>query len=903
MSAEAKGGVSAPMALAAKEDAVGTRYTIRGLFGFVFYSHLNPLFRLGSQRPLVQSDLGTIPPSASSTATMPDWEKYWAEELKLPESQRSLMRPMRRTLGSTKIVFASIITIVGAGAPFANPLILKALTKYHLGLLDLTLVQKWILVALTLFIPIVTQLTTGYAQGSYNIMSVRIRNMLSYVVYQKLLVLRSTQVESGNILNMLNSDMRQIEMLFELLPALIIVPGLFSVSIWLIYIEVGVSIFAGFGYQVCTLPFIVAVMITVTSFFQAKQKLTDKRLKLVNEILNGIRVVKNYVWEEAFKTLIEDVRDKEIAMTKHVGLLFSCAEATVRSSSIMLPVIIFYTYMRLGNALTIDKTFVVISYIGILASSVSALPNVLQYFFQASVAMGRILTLLNEKPMDVYVNTSAADEGVAICFRNANLSWNKDAESTPIQATSSSLEKLQSEPARAAAGVVQTKSVDQKEYELVPLPAPNSAILDETTSKEDENIKTDKESNRALHTLIDISFSVKKGQLVAIVGGVGCGKSSCLVSLLNELELTSGSVSVAGTIAYHSQSSWIMNASIQENIIFGAPYDEQRFAKVIKQACLETDLTLMPSGVNTEIGEKGINLSGGQKARISFARTLYRSSNILLFDDPLSAVDAHVGTQMFASMKEQCSAEGGGRTVVLVTHQVQFLSECDQIVLLEDGRIKMAGTYQECQAQGINIESIVTSTTQKAEDENSDDEENEEEETEHAHDSITELESSELKQDGNPLVARTSRENSRTRAISSSSSHREGRTSSLSSSSKKSSRSRTISSEKKKTENLPSTVLMTEEEKGVGSVSFDVYSWFIERFTFTIFFIMIFTYLGGSISQASSTYLLTDWSNAIIASYMSTGAPLSLDDNLLWIGTYAWRNAIMVFSVFVATLM
>ncbi|ODM88268.1 Multidrug resistance-associated protein 1 [Orchesella cincta] len=197
-----------------------------------------------------------------------------------------------------------------------------------------------------------------------------------------------------------------------------------------------------------------------------------------------------------------------------------------------------------------------------------------------------------------------------------------------------------------------------------------------------------------VETLKDINFQVKDGELCGIVGPVGAGKSSLLSVLLNELIKTSGRVNTRGTLAYVAQQAWIQNATVRDNILFGKPYDPVKYMKVIEACALKPDLEILPAGDKTEIGEKGINLSGGQKQRISLARAVYSNAEVYLFDDPLSAVDAHVGKHIF----EKVLGPKGmlrKKTRLLVTHGIVYLPFMDNISVMMDGRISESGTYQE----------------------------------------------------------------------------------------------------------------------------------------------------------------------------------------------------------------
>lgn len=196
--------------------------------------------------------------------------------------------------------------------------------------------------------------------------------------------------------------------------------------------------------------------------------------------------------------------------------------------------------------------------------------------------------------------------------------------------------------------------------------------------------------------LKDINLEVPKGALVAIVGPVGSGKTSLLEGLIGEMRRTSGSVRFNGSVAYCPQSAWIQNATIRDNITFGRAFDEERYWKAVKDACLETDIDMMPNGDLTEVGERGISLSGGQKQRINICRAIYVDGDIQIFDDPLSALDAHVGKSVFNNVFLNAIA---GKTRVLVTHALHFLPQVDYIFTVVDGKIAERGTYAQLLAQ------------------------------------------------------------------------------------------------------------------------------------------------------------------------------------------------------------
>mmetsp|Transcript_12047 Transcript_12047/g.36284 ORF Transcript_12047/g.36284 Transcript_12047/m.36284 type:complete len:1354 (+) Transcript_12047:88-4149(+) len=177
--------------------------------------------------------------------------------------------------------------------------------------------------------------------------------------------------------------------------------------------------------------------------------------------------------------------------------------------------------------------------------------------------------------------------------------------------------------------------------------------------------------------------------LMAVVGETGAGKSGLLLSLLGETTVVAGSLGVTGSIAYCAQSAWIRNASVRENILFGAPFDREKYDDAVYRAALSQDLRELKDGDDTEIGEKGLNISGGQKQRVALARALYADADVYLLDDVLSAVDAHVAAHLFEHLVLRL--RDLGKIVVLVTHNLSTLRRCDQVLCLEKGRVEYQG--------------------------------------------------------------------------------------------------------------------------------------------------------------------------------------------------------------------
>lgn len=219
------------------------------------------------------------------------------------------------------------------------------------------------------------------------------------------------------------------------------------------------------------------------------------------------------------------------------------------------------------------------------------------------------------------------------------------------------------------------------------------------------------------NTFTNLNLRVKKGSLVAVIGPVGSGKTSLLHLVLKELSLIMGNLSVNGEISYSSQEPWLFPGTVRQNILFGQEMDKMRYKIVVNKCALERDFTLLPYGDKTIVGERGVSLSGGQRARINLARAVYKDADIYLLDDPLSAVDTHVGKQLF----ENCIVGYlKHKTVILITHQLQYLQDVDHILILENGLVKAEGSFTELQESGLDFAKLLNSEDKQPEDENLD---------------------------------------------------------------------------------------------------------------------------------------------------------------------------------------
>ncbi|NXM50901.1 MRP1 protein, partial [Gymnorhina tibicen] len=459
----------------------------------------------------------------------------------------------------------------------------------------------------------------------------RLKTAIVGVIYRKALVITNSARKTstvGEIVNLMSVDAQRFMDLATYINMIWSAPLQVILALYLLWQNLGPSVLAGVAVMILLVP-INAVMAMKTKTYQvAQMKSKDNRIKLMNEILNGIKVLKLYAWELAFREKVLEIRQKELQVLKKSAYLAAMATFTWVCAPFLVALSTFAVYVTIdkNNILDAQKAFVSLALFNILRFPLNMLPMVISSIVEASVSLKRLRVFLSHEELDPdsIVRGPIKEAEGCIVVKNATFSW---AKTDP--------------------------------------PLLNS-----------------------------INFTVPEGSLVAVVGQVGCGKSSLLSALLGEMDKKEGYVVVKGSVAYVPQQAWVQNATLEDNIIFGREMSESRYKRVIEACALLPDVEILPSGDKTEIGEKGVNLSGGQKQRVSLARAVYCNADVYLLDDPLSAVDAHVGKHIF----EKVIGPKGilkNKTRVLVTHAVNYLPQMDTILVMTDGEISEMGSYQE----------------------------------------------------------------------------------------------------------------------------------------------------------------------------------------------------------------
>ncbi|KNC52888.1 uncharacterized protein AMSG_12229 [Thecamonas trahens ATCC 50062] len=492
---------------------------------------------------------------------------------------------------------------------------------------------------------------------------------------------------TGEILNITSSDTNKLRSMAWGLNDLWSAPLLITGYICVLYWMFGPAVFAGIGLLAAVVPVNYYIFKKNERFWDVLSKRGDERVRIITDMLNGIRVLKLFAWEPIYARKVNEVRTVQVDILRSVKIYDAFVEVIwlVMPTAMALVTIAVYVYS--GNPLSTASIFAGISTFHSMTHPMFNLPWAFMRLVEARISLRRLESFLSMPHLDGLDEPSAS--GLAFGgakFEAATLRWGhmeKPPEEREAADADVSTLCLSCRPCGASG-----RSAAAEYHKLGTADGESSAADDEATGGQAASGSSDFE-------LLRIDLAIPPGALVAVVGPVGAGKSSLLHALLGEMERVAGSVAVAGSIGYVAQNAWIQNATLRANILFGAPPDTARYAQVVAACALQQDLELL-GGDLLEIGEKGINLSGGQRQRVALARAAYADKDVYLLDDPLSAVDPFCASKLF----DECiTGLLRNKTRVLVTHYLHLLPRVDYVVCMDGGRVVQQGTYDELMAQ------------------------------------------------------------------------------------------------------------------------------------------------------------------------------------------------------------
>nr|CAC28731.2 related to ATP-binding cassette transporter protein YOR1 [Neurospora crassa] len=491
---------------------------------------------------------------------------------------------------------------------------------------------------------------------------------------------------NGRIINLMSVDTYRVDQASGLFHIIWTAPVSIIITLVLLLVNLTYSALAGFALLIIGIPVLTKAIKSLFARRKAINKITDQRVGLTQEILQSVRFVKFFGWESSFLKRLQEFRDREVSAIQVLLALRNAIMAISISLPIFASMLAFITYSLTNHGLAPAKVFSSLALFNGLRMPLNMLPLVIGQVTDAWSSISRIQDfLLSEEREDEAIIKPDAPNAIEV--HDASFTW----ERTPTQENESTVGGAgpKSKPEKGAKG-------KPKDVEAA---TPPSGDDSSTLVEEQEPFK-----------LQDLNFTIGRNELVAVIGSVGSGKTSLLSALAGDMRKTSGEVVLGAQRAFCPQYAWIQNATLKDNILFGKEMDPEWYRDVIKACALQPDLDMLPNNDLTEIGERGITISGGQKQRLNIARAIYFDADIVLMDDPLSAVDAHVGRHIFDNailglLKDKAR--------ILATHQLWVLNRCDRIIWMDGGRIQAVDTFDNLMRDSEEFRQLLESTAQE----------------------------------------------------------------------------------------------------------------------------------------------------------------------------------------------
>ncbi|XP_075236571.1 ATP-binding cassette sub-family C member 4-like [Lycorma delicatula] len=582
-------------------------------------------------------------------------EKQWIINLEKAEKKNkspSLLSTILKTFGSDYMWLAFLHFFCEFILQLSRPYFLDLLLRYFKPNSGISVEEASLSAVGIICCTVLYSLLTQHYMASALRIGMKVRVSCVSLVYRKCLKLGRTalgDISPGQVVNIVSNDVSRFDLVTATCHYMWSAPLLACVIAVILYREIKWA-----GLIGILVVFMVVPLLSYVGSLSSKYRLrialrTDERVRLTDEVINGIQVLKMYAWEKPFSKLVMAARKAELDIVRKTSFLrglfmtFNLATTRIALFSTLLAIVLN------GNHLEADKVFVVAAYFGTLTQTFSGV--FVRGFAEISecrVSIRRLQNFLMRKEYKSPVNLSTDDN-------KNNKGDGKDSM--------------------------------------------NKVLIEDLSATWISNSSDPP-------TLNTINCVLKEGTLTGVIGSVGSGKSSFLQLLLGEIEVIKGNIDVCGTISYASQEAWVFGGTVRQNILFGQPFDRRRYKQVTKVCALERDFELLPHGDLTLVGERGASLSGGQKARVNLARAVYKEADIYLLDDPLSAVDTHVGKHLF---NDCIKGYLGKKTVVLVTHQLQYINSVDHVILFDNGTIETQGNPNELKNSGLDYAALVSS--------------------------------------------------------------------------------------------------------------------------------------------------------------------------------------------------
>ncbi|NXD09640.1 CFTR regulator, partial [Nothocercus nigrocapillus] len=623
----------------------------------LFLRWTKPILKKGYRQRLELSDIYQIPSADSADNLSEKLEREWDRELATSKKKPKLINALRRCF-FWKFMFYGIILYLGEVTKSVQPLLLgRIIASYDPDNSHERSIAYYLGIGLCLLFLVRTLLIHPAIFGLHHI-GMQMRIAMFSLIYKKTLKLSSRvldKISTGQLVSLLSNNLNKFDEGLALAHFVWIAPLQVVLLMGLLWEMLQASAFSGLAFLIILVLFQAWLGRRMMKYRDKRAGKINERLVITSEIIENIQSVKVYCWEDAMEKMIESLRETELKLTRKAAYVRYFNSSAFFFSGFFVVFLAVLPY-AVTKGIILRKIFTTISFCIVLRMTVTRqFPWAVQTWYDSIGAINKIQDfLLKEeyKALEYNLTTTEVELDRVTAF------WDEGI------------------------GEIFVKAKQEKNNSKGP--------------SIDNNLFF---SNFPLHgspVLQDINFKIDKGQLLAVSGSTGAGKTSLLMLIMGELEPSQGKIKHSGRISFSPQVSWIMPGTIKENIIFGVSYDEYRYKSVIKACQLEEDISKFPEKDYTVLGEGGITLSGGQRARISLARAVYKDADLYLLDSPFGHLDIFTEKEIFESCVCKLMAN---KTRILVTSKLEHLKIADKILILHEGSCYFYGTFAELQDQ------------------------------------------------------------------------------------------------------------------------------------------------------------------------------------------------------------
>ncbi|XP_077329075.1 cystic fibrosis transmembrane conductance regulator [Lithobates pipiens] len=634
------------------------------IFSKLFFSWTKPILKKGYRQRLELSDIYQISTADSADNLSERLEREWDRELATSKTNPKLLNALKRCF-FWKFLFYGILLYLGEVTKAVQPLLLgRIIASYDQNNTAERSIAYYLAIGLSLLFAVRMLLVHPAIFGLHHI-GMQMRIAMFSLIYKKTLKLSSKvldKISTGQLVSLLSNNLNKFDEGLALAHFVWIAPLQVLLLVGLIWDLLQASVFCGLGFLVVIALFQAWLGRRMMKYRDQRAGKINERLVMTSEIIDNIQSVKAYCWEEAMEKIIEGFRQTELKLTRKAAYVRYFNSSAFFFSGFFVVFLSILPHL-LQAGITLRKIFTTISFTIVLRMTVTRqFPWAVQTWYDSLGVINKIQDFLQKdefKSLEYNLTTTE------VAVENVTAVWDEGI------------------------GEVFGK-----------------AMLENggSPSKDDPNLIFNNFTLHVTPVLSNINFSLGKGELLAVAGSTGSGKTSLLMTIMGELVPSSGKIKHSGRISFSPQVSWIMPGTIKENIVFGVSYDQYRYLSVIKACQLEEDIEKFTEKDNTVLGEGGITLSGGQRARISLARAVYKDADLYLLDSPFSYLDLFTEKEIFESCICKLMAN---KTRILVTSKLEQLKKADKVLILHEGTSYFYGTFAELQEQRPDFSSLL----------------------------------------------------------------------------------------------------------------------------------------------------------------------------------------------------